>query len=442
MPEKVDLLAAFNMTPADAVSYFRAKGYAFSDSWQEVWQGAHANAFTVAKALRSDVLEMIREEVDRSIAQGMSPEEFERRLTPKLKDAGWWGKQTWTDEFGNEQQVQLGSPWRLRTIYNTNHATAFAAGSYRRMVASARFRPYWRYMAIRDDRTRPGHFALNGKVFRWDDPIWEYIFPPNDWGCRCNVRSLSERNLQSLGVEVEDGASYIERFKAEAGVSKTTGEVFTTDHVKINLPDGQVMSPGIGWAYNPGSAAFGTDMAIARKLGTVQSTEVRSQLIQSLNNSELRQQRFGDWAEQVLSQRQAGHQVQALGFMPEEVSQAVLKRFGNEPSRLLAINEKSLVHADSVKHQAEDVALTLDEYKRLPAMINNPEAVLWEDAGQALLITYPADDGRSIKLVIRPLHKLKKQADLLDVLVNVFKVPKRALKSAQYEVLQGEIGAP
>ena len=27
------------------------------------------------------------------------------------------------------------------------------------------------------------------------------------------------------------------------------------------------MTPDIGWAYNPGSAAYGTDVAIAKKLG-------------------------------------------------------------------------------------------------------------------------------------------------------------------------------
>ena len=52
----VDLSYAFKLEPADAIAYFRQKGYAFSWRWQDVWQEAHAKAFTVAKAMKIDIL--------------------------------------------------------------------------------------------------------------------------------------------------------------------------------------------------------------------------------------------------------------------------------------------------------------------------------------------------------------------------------------------------
>lgn len=436
----IDLAAAFDKTPEDAVAYFRAKGYDISDNWQAVWQSAHAKAFTVAKAMRLDILQTLREEVDNALANGITEKAFADNLAPRLQAQGWWGKQIWTSQDGDSREVQLGSLWRLRTIYRTNLQTAYMAGRYRRQLARAKTFPYWQYVAVMDDHTRPGHRLLNGKVFRWDDPIWQYLYPPNGWGCRCRIRALTEAQVKRLGKPIEKGEGYIELFDADAGVDPRTGEIYIAQHMRARLPNGQTMTPDLGWAYNPGQAAIGTDIAIAKKLGTVKDTALRSQAIQTLNNSPLRQQQFADWATTVLTERRAGHSAQALGFMPESISQAVAQRLGQEPARLMVINEKQLMHADSDKHHKDDMALSLAQYQQLPAMLNHPEAVLWEKAGNALLLVYPAEDGRKIKIVIRPAAQLKKQKQLLDAVINAFKVNAIALTNkGLYEVIQGEI---
>ena len=51
---------------------------------------------------------------------------------------------------------------------------------------------------------RPEHEMMNGKVFRADDPVWDEWFPPNGYGCRCTVKSLSERQIQERGLKVEE----------------------------------------------------------------------------------------------------------------------------------------------------------------------------------------------------------------------------------------------
>lgn len=56
------------------------------------------------------------------------------------------------------------------------------------------------------------------------------------------------------------------------------------------------MTPDVGWSYNPGSAAFGTDRALIRKLIEVKSPALREMVVQEMNNSPERQLAFRIWA--------------------------------------------------------------------------------------------------------------------------------------------------
>ena len=183
-PEDIALIDLFALPPEKAIEYFKSKGYAFSWNWQDIWQEAQSQAFTVAKAMRMDVLQTIRDEVQTALDEGMMLRDFQRDLEPKLKALGWWGKHEIVDADGVVTNVELGSPWRLRTIYDTNMRTSYQGGRYREMMDSFDDAPYGQLVAILGANTRPTHRALDGLVFRLDDPFWNTHWPPLDWGCR------------------------------------------------------------------------------------------------------------------------------------------------------------------------------------------------------------------------------------------------------------------
>jgi SPP1 gp7 family putative phage head morphogenesis protein len=57
--------------------------------------------------------------------------------------------------------------------------------------------PYRLWSATHDERTRPTHRAMethgqNGTaVYRSDDPMWDVLWPPCEWNCRCVCIPLS-----------------------------------------------------------------------------------------------------------------------------------------------------------------------------------------------------------------------------------------------------------
>ena len=173
MPQEIDLLYAFGLPPEKAIAYFKAKGYAFTWDWHEMLGAAHDKAFTVAKVMNQDILDDIRAMVQKALDEGISQHQFDKELMPILQAKGWWGK------INTENGVaQLGSPRRLKIIYQTNLATSYSAGRKEAFLENAVDRPYWQYVAVHDAQTRPSHLALDGKVFPYDDPFWTLFGRP------------------------------------------------------------------------------------------------------------------------------------------------------------------------------------------------------------------------------------------------------------------------
>ncbi len=226
----------------DAIAFFRGKLSIETSRWNDLWQGQHARAFTVAGATREGLLTDIRQAVDKAISKGTTLAEFRRDFASICERTGWSPKG--------------GQAWRAQVIYDTNLSTAYAAGHYKAMTDPdvREARPYWRYVRSSSEHPRLAHLAWAGTVLPWDDPWWDTHYPPNGWGCKCGVASCSESELARLTVEEKDGQSPI---KTEAPPESTfdwtdrrTGEV-------RQVPKG--IDPG--WAYNPGQAAWGEEQS-------------------------------------------------------------------------------------------------------------------------------------------------------------------------------------
>ncbi|MGB0218310.1 MAG: phage minor head protein [Sinimarinibacterium flocculans] len=263
-PELPDLGYAVTLPPEKAIAYFQQKGWRISWDWHDTLQEAHARAFTIARMADLDLLRDVRAALDIALSQGRTDRWFQKEITSVLQERGWWGKQEVEVQPGETREVQLGSPRRLQLIYRQNMQGAYMAGRFAELKRIARSRPYWQYIAVMDAKTRPTHAALHGKVFRHDDPIWQYIWPPNDWACRCRVRALSKRQVERLGLVVETSDGKLRRKMADLGVDWTSGEIrrIEVHGLRITGRDGKPTTfwPGAGFSYNAGMAAWAPDL--------------------------------------------------------------------------------------------------------------------------------------------------------------------------------------
>ena len=176
--------------------------------------------------------------------------EFQKELKPTLQKKGWWGEQIVVDTQGNAEKVQLGSMYRLKTIYAVNMQTSYMTGRYKTQMDNTDNRPYWEYVAVLDSKTRPEHAQLHGLVYRYDDPFWASFYPPNGWRCRCRVNALSNYNLQKKNIKPSDSTGTLSQEMRL--VSKKSGE-YKPVTVYTDPLTGKKIAPDVGWSHNPAS---------------------------------------------------------------------------------------------------------------------------------------------------------------------------------------------
>jgi len=66
--------------------------------------------------------------------------------------------------------------------------------------------PFWEYHATGDNRTRPEHQEMDGKVFHRDSPMAFHAKQlVSDWNCRCTMIPISREDAEAAGIEPGQG---------------------------------------------------------------------------------------------------------------------------------------------------------------------------------------------------------------------------------------------
>jgi hypothetical protein len=271
-------LTALDQPFDEAIRFLRGKTSTPTESWRDVWDGAHSKMFMVAGANKQALVDDFKESIAKALEQGTTLEEFRKDFDQIVKKHGW----SYKGEKG----------WRTRTIFETNLRTAYAAGRYAQMTEPdtlASF-PYWQYHHSGALHPRLQHKAWDGEVYAADDPFWIVAYPPNGFGCGCFVVPVSRGGLKRLGKSGPDRAPNLDQLGTDqplgvdpsfaynpgmawlsqtapgpkaVAASEATVAAFVRSSLKGKWPDG---------SWTPVATA---DKAIASKLEVKVGTEVR-----------------------------------------------------------------------------------------------------------------------------------------------------------------------
>lgn len=161
------------------------------------------------------------------------------------------GKKTWDEAkklIAADLSESLGGREAFRRselLLRTHTFRGYAAARYRMLMQMREVFPYWQYKTHGDGHVRPSHAALNGKIFPAGHPVWQHIFPPWDWGCRCLVVPLMASQVQGL-IDADQG-------KAPEDRQVYDGDLADAIASSQRLPNGIALAPQPTWAASPWS---------------------------------------------------------------------------------------------------------------------------------------------------------------------------------------------
>ena len=163
----------------EAVDWFIAKTAMTRAQFDQLAAAEKGKAFTAAYVHQADQLQRVYDACREAIEQGRTLAEFKKQVGEVLTQ-----------------------PWHRETVFRTNVLSAYGAGHWEQAQEIKYLRPYGRYSAVMDGRTRPTHAALHGLVYPLDHPFWKSYWPPWDYNCRCGAVTLSEWEVERDNLEV------------------------------------------------------------------------------------------------------------------------------------------------------------------------------------------------------------------------------------------------
>lgn len=196
----------------EAVDYFKQKINIPTKRWNSLKGAMHTRAFTVAGAMRADILLDFRNAVDRAIEKGDSLQDFRDNF---YKIASKW--RAADPSFDAKMEKPKYGAWRSKVIYQTNMLTAAAAAQERQARAMPDVFTHAKYVCMMLPGSREEHKHWNGTVLPVNDPWWEKHSPPNGFGCLCEKEFISK-------YEMDRGDEKVTRAPTAANDTRNIGE--------------------------------------------------------------------------------------------------------------------------------------------------------------------------------------------------------------------------
>ena len=184
----------------EAVAYFRQKINLPTKKWNDIEGAMHTRAFTVAGAMRADILLDFRNAVDKAISNGDSLQDFRDNFYDIAKK--WRAADP---SFDAKMKKPKYGAWRSKVIYQTNMLTAAAAAQERQARELPDVFTHAKYVCMMLPGSREEHKQWNGTVLPVNDPWWDKHSPPNGFGCLCEKEFISKYEMKN-GLEKETKA--------------------------------------------------------------------------------------------------------------------------------------------------------------------------------------------------------------------------------------------
>ncbi len=347
----------------EAIKFFRDKLNIPTKHFDDLMGDIHAKAFTVAGAMKLDLLGDIRQAVDQAISNGSTITEFRKHFDKAVQKHGW----SYKGKRG----------WRTRVIFDNNLRTAHMAGRWQQFQRVKETRPFLQYQTVGDSRVRPQHAAWDGITLAIDDSWWDTHMPPNGWGCRCTVISLSPRKMRRDKVDINQAPA----LKSTERINVHSGEIYG------KVPEG--IDPG--WNYNVGKAWLAPESSFGTKLAS-QPPAIRSKALSNAATLTMAKKilpGYKAWANDVFVRDKNMGDLHVVGYINDNTIVHAENNGVKVSDATITMSDSRLRRMLKPKNRRSGKALVPEaELLKLPIHLASPEAILWDKKEKSVVYVF------------------------------------------------------
>lgn len=357
----------------EAVDAFLAKRIMTKEAFNALAAAMKVKAFTAAYVYAADQLQAVYDGVRLAIEKGST-----------LAD------------FKEEAGEILTRPWHRETVFRTNVLAAYGKGHFDRAQELRELRPYARYSAVMDGRTRPSHAALHGRIYPLEHPFWKTYWPPWGYNCRCGVTTISQLEVAEQKLRVRQDMSDLP-VPDQKFVSPAAGD-WQPDLGRLPVSLKQGVLESLLRAYRPGifvDIERSNYLALVRKHLTPADLADFEVLLWAEDLVGV--SGYREWVEGVLTKQRQQGELYPVGNIPG----AVIERLAQKPRLALTlIDDEVVLHMAREAKKRRGAALTANEIAMIPEKIKS--AQWYEDLQDpALLLAWIRQGDEWVKVVIR-----------------------------------------
>lgn len=404
------------------IAYFSKKINLPTNSYDEVSAMMHDYAFVVAGANTAEMVADFRRAMDRAITDGQSFDEFKKHYK----------------EIAKRHQFD-DSNHRAKLIYTTNLYASYNHGRYEQQSRLRDVLPYWQYQHNDNANPRLHHKALDGVVYRADDPWWQSYYPPRGYNCHCTVRAYDDKDLERYGLTVSTPPP-IEY--EDVIIGKQSGRVQL-----VRVPKG--VTPGFE-APKQAVPVDVVDKLVMAKLVDLPpplASTIVSRVLDYAPALAMLNQSVGRFVDEAIQRGYATNTLKYVGVIPNPVITKLAERGVEPQSAVIGVLDDNIWHGLRDSKKAKQINLPVEFWRNLPEKLRKPTAILLDNthADHALIFVYDSDDGKVIvsldyKAKRRNSHTGKRERIVINIVKTATTISENEwlkLKNS-YEVLYEE----
>jgi SPP1 gp7 family putative phage head morphogenesis protein len=183
------------LPPEEAIAWFNRLRPITARGFADLADSLRSAAFRVARVESQGLITAVKDALGQSLSEGTTFRDFLKGVNQVFDRAG----------------VTRLNPYHAETVFRTNVKTAYEQGREEQFLAPdvVSFFPFWQWHAVMDGRlvngqwrgTRPNHAAMNSRIYRVENPIWQVWQVPAGFNCRCTRTAISVVEARAQGIQ-------------------------------------------------------------------------------------------------------------------------------------------------------------------------------------------------------------------------------------------------